>query len=92
MNLSELRRRMRGVKMSRLVSAAQAPRSTVQDIASGRTANPGINTVRRIEAALMQLESDQDNLEQGLCKGPPPDAAQPCTKPARSLAGRRGEA
>ena len=46
------------------------PRQTVSDVIKGRTANPGIHTVRRIEAAIAQLEAERaGKVEQGLGNG-----------------------
>ena len=91
MDLPGLCGRLRAARMDCLVSAVRVPRRTVPELASGLVSNPGVNTVHQIGAALAQLESGPDNLEQGLLQGFAtggfPTLHKACTKPCREKGG-----
>ena len=56
--------------VARLSRLAEVPYSTVARIVKGGSANPGVHTVRKIEAAIAQLEAERaGKVEQGLGNG-----------------------
>lgn len=55
--------------VSEIARRARLPRQTVADVVAGRTRNPGVHTVRRIEDAISQLEAERSGVGQGLVNG-----------------------
>ena len=73
MDLEGIRKELKDFPTATISRLSGVARPTIIDIRAGRTINPGINTIRAIETALKQLESERKaggpTVDQRLTKG-----------------------